>query len=538
MRNLKHYVYIFLICLLAFFLRIYNLDKIPNSISADEAAFGYNSYSILRTGRDEFGLKYPLYLRSFDDYKNPLFAYALIPFIRVFGLNEWSIRLPSALLGTFTIPVFFGLSWILISKKRVAYYAAFLASISPWLIQYSRVAIDTEIGLFLAVLGVWLFLLARNKRVLYLLTAMVFGLAFYSYHADKFWIILFGILILFINKVKINKYLIGGFLIFILMLYPYISLLTNFDVNLRPYAVSVFSNIENINTELKLANFDINQNIIGANLIHNRRIVYFNEAVSGFLRVLNPEIYFSQNSYNQISITRLFYLWEIPLILIGVLISLKKRYLYLFLFSWLVIGFIPGGLTYFPPLDRRIFINSFPFILFSALGLNYIGCQYNIGLNKLINIFLVIIIMISFYIYLHNYFIHGQTLVTNVWGNGMKQLFFETLRETNKYRKVIVSIKLNQPLTFFLFYDKYTPEKYLADGGTISGGYLDERNKFDKYQFRIIRIHNLNLDYLYVWKDSENQPCLKSLKTIYMTDGTLLAHVGVYDPKLKECNIK
>ena len=77
----------FFIVLLAIFLRFYQLGKNPPHLNWDEAALGYNAYSLLSTGRDEYGKSFPLSFRSFDDYKPPLYVYLTIPSVAVFGLN-------------------------------------------------------------------------------------------------------------------------------------------------------------------------------------------------------------------------------------------------------------------------------------------------------------------------------------------------------------------------------------------------------------------------------------------------------------------
>ncbi len=51
-----------LILLVAAILRLYKLGVVPGSMNADEAAIGYNAYSILKTGKDEYGKK--LYNRA------------------------------------------------------------------------------------------------------------------------------------------------------------------------------------------------------------------------------------------------------------------------------------------------------------------------------------------------------------------------------------------------------------------------------------------------------------------------------------------
>src|SRR3989344_2922720 len=111
---------LFATCLIGAFLRLYDLKQIPNSLSADEAAFGYNAYSILKTGRDEFGHFLPLYFQSFDDYKNPVFGYVLIPFIAILGLNDWVIRLPSVLAGVAVVAGFFLLTRKLVRSSKTA----------------------------------------------------------------------------------------------------------------------------------------------------------------------------------------------------------------------------------------------------------------------------------------------------------------------------------------------------------------------------------------------------------------------------------
>ena len=88
-------------------LRIYNLEGSPPSLNWDEAAWGYNAYSILETGRDEYGKFMPIFTRSFDEYKSTLPLYFMVPSILVFGLTEFAIRLPSAIVGALIIPIMY-----------------------------------------------------------------------------------------------------------------------------------------------------------------------------------------------------------------------------------------------------------------------------------------------------------------------------------------------------------------------------------------------------------------------------------------------
>ena len=103
MKRLYSAIFISSIFLLATILRLWQLGTVPVSPDWDEAAIGYNAYSLLSTGKDEFGKTFPLVFRSFNDYKPPLYIYLTMPSIAIFGLNTWSVRLPSALMGILAV---------------------------------------------------------------------------------------------------------------------------------------------------------------------------------------------------------------------------------------------------------------------------------------------------------------------------------------------------------------------------------------------------------------------------------------------------
>ncbi len=73
---------LFIIILLAFILRIFMVWKIPPSLNWDEVSIGYNAYSILETGKDEWGAFMPLHFRAFGEFKLPVHIYASIPGMR------------------------------------------------------------------------------------------------------------------------------------------------------------------------------------------------------------------------------------------------------------------------------------------------------------------------------------------------------------------------------------------------------------------------------------------------------------------------
>src|SRR5258706_13239084 len=92
------------VVLIAAFLRFYQLGVNPPSLTWDETAWGYNAYSLGIDGKDEFGRFLPYdYLESFGDFKPPMYAYLDIIPVKIFGLNAFSTRFPSAFLGVATV---------------------------------------------------------------------------------------------------------------------------------------------------------------------------------------------------------------------------------------------------------------------------------------------------------------------------------------------------------------------------------------------------------------------------------------------------
>src|SRR4030042_6821920 len=94
---MKKNTYLFLlilISLVALVLRLWKLGSIPPSLNWDEAAFGYNAYSILKTARDEYGNFLPL---------APIYVYLAVPSVALFGLTEFAVRFPAALFGALSV---------------------------------------------------------------------------------------------------------------------------------------------------------------------------------------------------------------------------------------------------------------------------------------------------------------------------------------------------------------------------------------------------------------------------------------------------
>lgn len=146
MKRIDHKTILIVLLILGIALRILWLGRIPSGFFRDEAALGYNAYSIWKTGRDEFGMKFPLVFRSFEVFFLPAYPYISAPIVGLLGLSEFSTRLLSSLAGISAL-IFIYLIAKEIWNKKVALFALLVLVISQWHIFYSRGAFEGNLAL-------------------------------------------------------------------------------------------------------------------------------------------------------------------------------------------------------------------------------------------------------------------------------------------------------------------------------------------------------------------------------------------------------
>ncbi|MEK7513906.1 MAG: hypothetical protein AAB580_03370, partial [Patescibacteria group bacterium] len=185
---MKTKIFLIIIVLLAAILRFYKLGQVPSGFVNDEAAIGYNAYSLLKTGKDEFNVSWPVIFRSFGEGKLPVYIYLTIPSVAVFGLNEFSVRFPSALFGVLTVLV----------VSRWSLLAALVLATLPWHIHFSRAAFEANLALFFLTFGTWTWLAKK-----FWWSLISFTLAIFTYNAALIFMPLWVVYLFFRDKHKI-----------------------------------------------------------------------------------------------------------------------------------------------------------------------------------------------------------------------------------------------------------------------------------------------------------------------------------------------
>ena len=175
-----HHILIVLILSLAIFVRVWRFGTLPAGLFVDEASTGVDTYDLLHYGVDRNGSSWPVIFISWGGGQNALYAYALMPFIALGGLNPVTVRLPMLLSGLLSLPLIY-----FVGKRTwgatAGLLAMFLLAISPWHIILSRWALESNLLPFVFLCGYCFLLLSEENNLWLLPAALFFGLSFYAY---------------------------------------------------------------------------------------------------------------------------------------------------------------------------------------------------------------------------------------------------------------------------------------------------------------------------------------------------------------------
>jgi 4-amino-4-deoxy-L-arabinose transferase-like glycosyltransferase len=162
---MKLKIFLLLIVILGFALRIWQVDKIPAILNRDEAALAYNALLLKETGKDEWARTWPLALESFGDYKLPGYPVLLIGSFSLFGYNDIAVKLPSVVAGTVLIVLTYLFARdVLKLEEKYSVLAALFISIQPVFFFYSRIAFEANVALTLVIAALYFLFKSTTQR--------------------------------------------------------------------------------------------------------------------------------------------------------------------------------------------------------------------------------------------------------------------------------------------------------------------------------------------------------------------------------------
>jgi hypothetical protein len=180
---------------LAAILRLARISHSPPGLNQDEAINAWNSFCLLKTGRDMVGAHWPLfYAHSIGDNRTTLLLYWILPFQALGGLTVTSMRAASAVSGILCVPLIAYVGTRLFGRAAGLVAAALLV-VNPWHFASTRWAIDGSLVPFLtlatlaAMLGAGLPFadggVARPRAWAAALAGLVAGAGCYGYWAMR-----------------------------------------------------------------------------------------------------------------------------------------------------------------------------------------------------------------------------------------------------------------------------------------------------------------------------------------------------------------
>ncbi len=537
----KELLVLIFIILLAFGLRFYRIDSVPPSLNWDEVSIGYNAYSILKTGRDEWGQLFPVHFEAYGEYKLPAQIYLSIPGILIFGLNELGVRITPVLYGSATVVVIYFLGRLIFQSSIAGLAAAFLLAVSPWHIQLTRASFESSLATLFITIGIWLLAKGFTEKKWLVYAMIPFALATYTYNSARVFAPFFLVVVcfLYIKKfIHLRSTVVVAFILFIVLLFPAMPYFFSSDRSSRYKLVSI---TDDPGLVLRINENRGNSNLPSPlpRLIHNKVTYISFYTAKNYLAHFTPQYLFvsgAPHKQHHVQNVGELYFFQVPLLLAGIwqLFKSKNKYMRL-LFAWVIIGVIPVAVTNdsIPHALRTLLVSPF-YQLISGFGiLSYWNWVKKMRTKTKIThlLFTVMTLIFSVGFYLNQYFDIYPKLYSRDWQYGYKQVVEFIDKNQGRYDIIVFSRHFGEPHMFTLFFMGYDPAKFQNNPNLNR---FETHNwvrvlEFDKFYFpdlgdkgtRYEDILSQNKDkrILFIGRSGDFPQDLKRLSTVNFLDG-------------------
>jgi 4-amino-4-deoxy-L-arabinose transferase-like glycosyltransferase len=489
----KKFILLFFVVILAFFLRFYKVTISPPSLNWDEVSIGYNAYSILKTGKDEWGRFLPLNFESYGEYKLPVQIYASIPGISVLGLTPIGVRITPVIYGTLTVLLLYFLAYELFKSRFIALVSALLLAVSPWHIQLTRASFESSFSVFWVVLGFWLLIKGFNSKKWYwVLSSIPLAVSVYTYNSARVFVPLFLVIAVVIYRKEILKHLnifILAALLFGIFMLPLGKMVLTGEAEARYKLVSVADDlglVPRINEQRGRSQlpYPIKR------VLYNRYSYVALYTAENYLAHFTPSFLFINGApHRQHSVQGFGELFKIqaPFIIIGLYLLIKRKEKYgWFLIAWLILTFIPVAVTKDSiPNALRTVIAAPVYQILTAYGFYHLLKN----ISKKYRYILVVIgsglLFLEFGLFYHRLIFDYPVQYSRDWQFGNKEVVDYVRSQYNNYDLIVFSRYYGEPHMFTLFYLNYPPEKYQTNPNLVRYKSSDWVwvLRFDKFYF-------------------------------------------------------
>jgi 4-amino-4-deoxy-L-arabinose transferase-like glycosyltransferase len=470
---ISNYFYLFLIVLVALFLRFYQLENIPAGFLNDEANAGYDAYSVLLTGKDQWNNFLPVNnFVGFGDFPRPIHRYLLLIPVYLFGLNEFSTRFISALAGVLSVAALYFLVKKLVNRKA-AFFSALLLAIMPWAVGLSRIGHESNIAILFLIIALIFGLVQKSSKSLYYVVIFL-ALSMYTYSAYILYAPLVLIVIFYVNykKERGYGYLLKPLVLFLILISPII-----FQKNAATVRFSQVGLTTNINSIGLINNLNDQRgqcqaifNPIICKITDNKTVLYTGTFIKNYLSHFSPNFLYTNGTSTQFSILPergLDYIFNILPLIFGFIFLLrnsKQRKLNSIFVILFLLAPVPDSLTSDGNYVRASIMQPFIAVV-TGLGYYYL-VNYLINKYKTLKYLILFLVFILISFSLSSFFIVYTTYFKNNYAiysqYGYRDLMQKTYSLRNDYDKIYISRHLNdaKQYVYYLFYTKYDPRKY------------------------------------------------------------------------------
>ena len=499
-----------LILIIGILVRVIGLGAQPAGVDQDEAMAAYQAYTTLTEGIDLNGYHNPVYFEAWGNGMNALEIYLMIPMIQLFGLNDFAIRLPQAILACLCLPIFYLLLKRIFDEKT-AFIGLFLLAINPWHIMMSRWALESNLAPAFLLFGLYCFILALEKHpAYYLLSAFFYGLCLYTYAI--MWIVVPLSLLLQIVYALVTKraritWYTGGFVVICGLMALPLLLLVAVNMHYIPEIKTALFSIPELGSwrsrEISVAN-------LTSFATFSRLFSMLSAQSEGNIR----------SSFSQFGF---FYLFSTPLMLVGLLrvirdcVALLKRrahtleiYMLIPLFAAVLVSLLLTDVN-----ANRANCLFLPLILFCAVGVREV-----MNLNwKLAGQALVALYCASFLAFTGYYFGEGQTLLSDFYRPGTK----EAIAYAQKLTDETIVCRMHGRYSKVLYYTRMPLERYFDTVVYLEPPYPDPAS-FDQFVFESPHETGTG-DAVYIVEDDELATYIAAGYTIAPFDRMAVAYL-------------
>lgn len=498
---------------LAFVLRVVGLSNFPPGFTPDEASFGYDAYSILKTGKDQWGKPFPLVLESFGDFKSPLYAYLTVPSIATFGLNKFAVRFPNAILGVLSVYVAYLLAKKLFGKEELAKVAALLFAISPWHIMLSRGAFEANLTTFFLPLAVLLFL---NKR--FALAGLIFGVNLFSYHSAKVVTPLVLVATLIYSRYYYKKYWQG------LAVFGVFLLLNFYTFTLGAGARATERSITQGALEAAFP-----ERVRSSTIFHNKHFVVVDRFFTNYLTYFSPQFLFSEGpregTYGMIPGRGALFWFAIPFF-----IFLRKVYYgkgeskreISFLLFWAMAAVIPAALATGVGYHANRVTAIMP-ALDIALAVGAVELFSWLKGRRILSYIFYLTSIILFVFFLEDYFVQSPYKIGKSMLSGNLEAAQWVAENVDSTRNVVVDKSLSEPHIYFAFAEAIDPTIYQeATKGWNYETWVDQIPEYTlgRYRFEDINPEDIRSGSVLVGRPEDFIWPVAAAETINYPDGS------------------